>query len=213
MNEMNKKSVDEFLDDVAARQPTPGGGAVAATAGALATVMVRMVAAYSINKKTPADKAEVVERIAGELAHADSLLRALIEQDMRAYERVRQVQAQIKDGSGNQDQYQEVVLAATAVPMQIAALVVATLKGMDELKSVASRYLISDLGVAVVLAQATVRAAHYCVWVNLNELTDADKRCRITKEIEALVSSAVSLSQSIEAFVRTSLENDGKDSR
>ena len=52
--------LDEFLNAVAAREPTPGGGAVAATAGALGAALARMVAAYSISPKVAPDVVEQV---------------------------------------------------------------------------------------------------------------------------------------------------------
>ncbi len=47
MDDLTKLTVESFLDEVADRTPTPGGGAVSALAGALACAMARMVAAYS----------------------------------------------------------------------------------------------------------------------------------------------------------------------
>ena len=41
----------DFLDATAARQPTPGGGAVTALAGVLAAAIGEMVLNYSVGKK------------------------------------------------------------------------------------------------------------------------------------------------------------------
>ena len=44
-------SLNDFLTALAAKQPAPGGGSVAALAGALAAAMGEMVLNYSIGKK------------------------------------------------------------------------------------------------------------------------------------------------------------------
>jgi len=44
-------SIEKFLEAAAAKQPTPGGGSVAALAGALAAAMGEMVVNYSVGKK------------------------------------------------------------------------------------------------------------------------------------------------------------------
>ena len=44
-------SIDAFLSATAAKQPTPGGGSVAALAGALSSAIGEMVLSYSIGKK------------------------------------------------------------------------------------------------------------------------------------------------------------------
>lgn len=208
MTEFGKKSVHGFLDEVAARQPAPGGGAVAAAAGALSVALARMVAAYSANTKITSDAALLVERVARALQRADSLLRALIEQDAQAFEQLQAVQRRCKEGSATQGDVQRALWEAIAVPTQIAALAVASLQEMDALKVAASRFLLTDLGVAAVIAQATAHAARYSVRINLNDLTDAAKRVLARREIDALVSSAKERCESVEQFVVAFLERD-----
>ena len=45
-------SLNDFLNAAAAKQPAPGGGSVAALAGALAASMGEMVLNYSVGKKS-----------------------------------------------------------------------------------------------------------------------------------------------------------------
>ena len=54
MYDANTKLAD-FLNAAAAKQPTPGGGSIAALAGALAASMGEMVLNYSIGKKSLAE--------------------------------------------------------------------------------------------------------------------------------------------------------------
>jgi formiminotetrahydrofolate cyclodeaminase len=55
-----------FLDAAAAKQPTPGGGSIAALAGALAASMGEMVLNYSVNKKDLQSHRRELEAALGE---------------------------------------------------------------------------------------------------------------------------------------------------
>ena len=71
-----------FLDQLAARTPTPGGGGAAAVTGALAAGLVAMAARFSVRQLTGAD--DLADR-------ADELRRRatdLVDLDARAYQAV-----------------------------------------------------------------------------------------------------------------------------
>lgn len=209
VDELTKLSVEAFLDRSAARTPTPGGGSITSLAGALAGALARMVAAYSISKKTPAaDKAQV-EQVAIRLERSDQLLRALISLDAEAYSTMTAARKVAGDDPTKQQAYQDAVLAALAVPMETAALASSALREMCELKPLANRYLLSDLAIAAVLARAAAEAARYTVWVNIGELTDKTRRDGVLKDIDKVVAHCVTLCSDVEGFVRDQLEHTG----
>lgn len=213
MDDFTALSVDNFLDQVAGRTPTPGGGSVTAVAGALSCAMARMVAAYSVPKKAESPVRPQVESAADRFEHADILLRGLIIQDAEAYEKMTAAAKAAREDASARAGHQEAVLAAISVPMEMAALASDVLIIMDEFKAAASRYLLSDLGVAAVLAQATARAAWYSVRVNVGELTDPATRTRVMADIDQTVARCAPLCQSIESFVRVHLEGKASPSR
>ena len=63
-------TVSEFLRQLAAEQPTPGGGSAAALTGALAACLVCMVCAYTIGRERYRDVDKVARRL---LARAQEL--------------------------------------------------------------------------------------------------------------------------------------------
>lgn len=180
MNDLTAMTVEEFLDALALRSPSPGGGAVAAAAGALAAAMGRMVLAYSIREPVPLALVAAAER----LRHADELLRALVSQDAAAYDQmVTSTKAAKKDAS-LQTVAQQAVLAAMAVPLQMAALAADVLTTLDAVKADTNKYLVSDLGVAAVVGVAAAEAAGYNVKVNAPQLIDAATRERALRDVE-----------------------------
>src|SRR5512144_2965361 len=76
-----------FLDDIAARTPSPGGGSVAAAVGALAAALARMTVEYTAGKKKYAGHEDRLQRLLEELRRAGQMLGELMGEDMAAYER------------------------------------------------------------------------------------------------------------------------------
>ena len=213
MDDFAAMTVDGFLDRVGGRTPTPGGGSVTAAAGALSCALARMVAAYSVQKRTESNVRFQVESAADRFEHADRLLRALIIQDAEAYERMAAAAKGAEKGAAARAAHQEAVLAAISVPMEMATLALDALTAMDEFKPTASPYLLSDLGVAAVLAQATADAAWYSVRVNVRELTDSATRAKVMADIDQTINRCARVRESIESFVQAHLERDATPNR
>src|SRR2546423_3785241 len=78
-------TIQQFLDATAARQPTPGGGAVTALTGALAAAIGEMTLNYSIGKKgLEAFEAELRPGL-DELKHIRQLLVKVMSEDQVAF--------------------------------------------------------------------------------------------------------------------------------
>ena len=181
-----------FLDAVAAREPTPGGGSVAAAAGALAASMARMVAAYSPARDADANAFAAIRAASAELAEADRMLRGLVNEDAAAYQSYVEARK-----SGDADERKRATALALAVPMEVAAVACSVLRTLDRCKDACNRNLVSDLGVAAVLAEACVRAAAYNVRVNLKQAPEADPTGEVRAELTALTDAAQSLMQTV----------------
>jgi glutamate formiminotransferase/formiminotetrahydrofolate cyclodeaminase len=206
MDDLTRQSVDDFLDAVAQRTATPGGGSVAAAAGALACALACMVTDYSIVKNMEPGIRDQMETLLNRLRSADEILRGLVTQDAVAYAAMSAAGKAARDNPAAKATYQEAVLNAVAVPLETAAAASHALATMDELKDSANSHLLSDLGVASVLAEAAARAAWYMVAVNLPELTDVAMRTKLRGNIDETVRHCEGYRRSIEAFVRRNLE-------
>ena len=213
MDDLTKRSIDEFLDAVAQRTPTPGGGSVAAAAGALACALARMVGAYSVGKSPEEGVRDRTGALLDRLSRADEILRGLVTQDAVAYAAMSAAAKAARENAEMKPAHQDAVLAAAAVPMETAAAASQALAAMDELKDFANPHLLSDLGVAAVLAEAAARAAWYMVTVNLPEVAHAATRTKLREGIDQTLQHCQSSARSIEAFVRGRLENRETGSR
>jgi glutamate formiminotransferase/formiminotetrahydrofolate cyclodeaminase len=193
------ETVSAFLDRLADRTPTPGGGAVAALAGALAASMARMVGAYSSGRQSSPEQPQPVTALCDELAIADRMLRRLVQEDAAAYEQVAQALRAAREPSEEANRrLHEAIAIAMAVPMEIAAIAASTLNVIQRLLPMASPYLLSDVGVAAVAADACIKAAAYSVRVNAAELTDESERTTVHTQLADIMRRASATRAAIE---------------
>lgn len=193
-------SLGSFLDDLAARRPTPGGGSAAAAAGALAAALHGMVANYTTGKvQPPATEAQ----LAGLLAETEALrtrLTELIDADMAAYEGVaaayRLPKGTPEDQTARAMAIQQALQAAAQPPAETMRACHRVLELATPLLAMGNPRLASDVGVAATLAEAALAAAWLNVAVNLAAIED-DRVAAGLRSLEPLLSSAKRLREDV----------------
>ena len=151
---LQELTIEEFLEELAARKPTPGGGSVAALSGALAAGLVCMAANFSGNK----DFSEEARTL------MNTLMR-LIDRDAEAFA--------ARD-----------LREATGVPLQTAKYSYAVLKLAGALLGTCNPRVITDIGVAAKMAEAALKGAMLNVEVNLASIGDQDYKREVLREAE-----------------------------
>jgi glutamate formiminotransferase/formiminotetrahydrofolate cyclodeaminase len=122
-----------FLDAVADGTPTPGGGSVAALAGALASALVGMVARLTVGKKKYAGVEEAMQEVARLSGQLRADLTMAISDDSAAFREVMDAYRRDKDDPSRPAAIQEALRRAADVPLQTARL---SLRVMEQLKVV-----------------------------------------------------------------------------
>jgi formiminotetrahydrofolate cyclodeaminase len=150
-----------FLDQLAARTPTPGGGGAAAVSGAMAAGLVAMAARFSATRLPDA----------GELAdQADELRRRLVqlaEEDAQAYAAVLEALRLPREASQREVQRQEALLGAALVPLEIARIGARVALMAARLAETGNPNLRGDAVTGAVLAAASARSAASLVDINV----------------------------------------------
>jgi len=186
--------IDRFLEAAASRQATPGGGSVAALAGALAAAMGEMAVNYTVGQKGVEAHADVLHAALGEYHRARLLLIELMREDQAAYEALTAAK-KMPESAEKKEAMAIALLACIRVPQSIAATAMAILDLADRLVNVANRHLLSDLAVCAELAMATLRCAIYNVRVNLPDVSEISERRRIEATNGQLLSRATAAIQ------------------
>lgn len=216
-----EQRVGAWLEQLASRAPTPGGGSAAALAGAQAAALVAMVARLTLPAEAAesrqagqavAGAADAPAEAAGALADAERLRAALVraaDEDARAFEAVmaayRLPRSTDEERARRREAVQAALHAATAVPLRTAAAAVEVLETARRLAPVANPHAASDLGVAAHLAAAAAEGALLNVAINLKGLRDGEEVDRLRREAAEVRRRAQGLREAVVRVVEASL--------
>lgn len=109
------QKIGEFLDSVASKSPTPGGGAVAAVTGAMAASLVEMVCNLTIGKKNYPEVQDEMIRVAERASELSQDLLDLADRDSEAFDKVMEAYK-----TEDKDKIKGALLTAIEVPEKTA---------------------------------------------------------------------------------------------
>jgi glutamate formiminotransferase/formiminotetrahydrofolate cyclodeaminase len=203
------ESVSGFVASVASSNPVPGGGSVAAHAGALAAALAQMVAGLTIGKKKYAAVDSEMKQAALKAVALGNTLAALVKRDSEAYSRVSEAYKLPKEPADAAARRTEAVtsalLKAAEVPLETARASVEVARIAAVLAEKGNTNAISDAGVAALLAEAACKGAAYNVRINVAALDDPAKGKQLASESAQLVKKVVELGSKVAERVELSL--------
>ena len=183
-------SVYEFTQQLAAGQPTPGGGSAAALAGALGPGLVSMVCNYTVGREKYAD---VDEEMRGVLARSEELraeLARAVDDDVAAYGSYSDAQKLPRETDVERRARDEALHAAlrasTIVPLRVAEGCAEVLELALRAAELGNRFLISDAAVGAELAEAARASAELNVRLNLGAIEDEEFARGCRERLEAV---------------------------
>lgn len=198
-----------YLDDASSNNPTPGGGSVSALAGALGVSMGSMAANFTTDPKKFADRQDRIAPIIDNLLATRRRLESLVEQDIEAYALVGRAFGMPRKTDDEKrlrrQTIQEALKAAMEPPLETVRACAETIERLKDLVDCANKNLISDVGVAAILAEAALRGARLNVEINLASLKDAELVDKVRAEVATLsdeaARGAMEVTQKVEAAI------------
>jgi len=183
--EIKNQTIEKFLDELSSKAPTPGGGATAALAGAMAAALVSMVAKLGMAKNE--DFKEIEEK--AEKFRKEFL--SMANEDCQVFERVMKAYRLPKESNKQQEtrnkEIQETLKKAAETPLKTARKSVAVLKMASFCVQKGNQNAVSDARVGIELATAAVYSALENVRINLESIKD-EKFCQKMKsEMEKIL--------------------------
>jgi formiminotetrahydrofolate cyclodeaminase len=189
--------VEVYLDALASDAPTPGGGAVAALAGATGAALISMVCNLTIGR-TGYEEAE--ERMRGVLDEAEASRTALLDladRDAAAFGAVMAAFKMPKETDAEKavrsQAIQEGYAAAAEVPMDIGRRAAELMELAREVTEIGNASAASDGACAAQALSASVWSATYNVEINAAALKDPAKAQALRDEVSALRANAEAL--------------------
>ncbi|WP_024804751.1 cyclodeaminase/cyclohydrolase family protein [Nocardia sp. BMG51109] len=165
--------IGRYLDDLAAKIPAPGGGAVAALHAAQGAALVAMVARYTTRAKD-ADNRPVIDRIIAAADAARDRAAALADADAAAFTAVGAAYKLPKSTDAESAARGEAITAALLQAARVPAAVVAE---ADEILTLATDLLpignpnvVTDIGAAADAARAAATSSQLNIAINVASL-------------------------------------------
>ena len=195
---LGTQTVDQFLCDLASKEPTPGGGAVAGILAGLSTSLGNMVLAYSAGKKSLAEHAALHNDCMTFLQTAKNEALVLGDADADAYYKVSALWKLPKDDPKRIEQWDSTLADAIKIPLQTMELSQRILLTLQTLVGKTNPLLSSDLAIAAILAESAARAAHWNVGVNAMQMENDEQRATFVEQSLTILTSCKKLALLIE---------------
>jgi glutamate formiminotransferase/formiminotetrahydrofolate cyclodeaminase len=199
--------VTEFVDEVSRDTPAPGGGSIAALAGALGSALVSMVANLSIGKGEFDSRYDELCQLAEKAQTAkDALVRA-VDEDTEAFNEVIAGMRMAKDTPEQLALRSKAIQAgyklASEVPLQTAQFCRQVLDLCQAAVNVGNSAVMSDAGVGALMAYAGVQGAVHNVRINLSSIKDEAFVSKMKTDLGELFAESKAICEAIQQQVES----------
>ena len=198
-------TVAAFLDELASSSPAPGGGSVAALAGALGAALTTMVCAVTIGKKKYVDVEDDMKKILRTSEGLRSRFAGLVKEDAAAFTKVMEAYALPKENDLQKAlrtaAIQGATKEATLVPLEVMKHCIDALALTKEVAEKGNANSISDAGVGALMLHAACEGAALNVKINLAGVTDSEFVGWKSDEVESLLRTSRLMAEETRSIV------------
>ncbi len=163
-------SLSAFADETASESPAPGGGSIAAYAGALGAALATMVANLSSHKKGWDERWEEFSNWAEKGESHKARLVSLVDADTRAFNQIMQAFGLPKstdaEKAARHAAIQEATRYAIEVPFQVMQAAYDSMEVIKAMAETGNPNSVSDAGVGALCARSSVMGAFMNVRIN-----------------------------------------------
>jgi formiminotetrahydrofolate cyclodeaminase len=201
---IGSETISDYLERLASREPTPGGGAAGALHAAQGAALVSMVAVFTTGKKY-ADHEARAKSIA---SRADELISASLQtadDDEAAFGAVVEAYGlpagSEAERSTRSDAIQRAVLGATEPSLDLIRLATEIIELSEELVDFGNPNVLSDIAAAAEAARAAIATALITLQINISALKDAGEQDGLRAEADR-AERAIDRAQTVSKRVR-----------
>lgn len=204
-----ERQLQAFLDQLASKASTPGGGSAAAIMGAMGAALLSMVGNLTVGKKKYED---VNDEMQGFLARSEELraqLTGMIQADVAVFDKVMAAYGMSRETEDEKTARSAAIQAAlkeaTDVPLACAQLCADVIELCRPVAEKGNLNVISDAGVAVLAAHAALRSAALNVYINIGAIRDEDFVHDRRNKLEFVLSGAGAATETVYELVKSKL--------
>lgn len=186
--DVRKRTIEEYTDLFAGKDPVPGGGGVSSVIGALAAAAGEMVCSLTAGKKKFESIEPEINGIALRLNEARNRMLTLSDKDAEAFEPLA---AAYRDPDKTDVEMDSLYANAAQVPLDVMRCVFTILDEIDYLADNGSRLAVSDAACAAVYARAAISGEILNVRINTKCIKNSEIRNEINKEADMLYDNGI----------------------
>jgi glutamate formiminotransferase/formiminotetrahydrofolate cyclodeaminase len=202
--------VETFVETTASEKPTPGGGSVAAAAGAMGAALGTMVANLSAHKRGWDERWEEFSEWSEKGKRLHVRLTQLIDDDTRSYDEVlaafRMPKASPEEARARTDAIAAATRNAIDVPFKVMELALESMDILEAMARIGNPNSVSDAGVGALCARTAVLGAFLNVRINTADLDDPEFVSDCINRGENIQRSAIRREAEILELVQSRLE-------
>jgi glutamate formiminotransferase/formiminotetrahydrofolate cyclodeaminase len=200
--------VNDFIDEVSRGTPAPGGGSIAALAGAIGSALASMVVNLSIGKGEFDSRYDELCQLAEQAQAAKDELIHAVDADTEAFNEVIAGMRMAKD-TPEQIELRSLTIragykSAAEVPLRTAQLCRQVLDMCQAAADIGNQAVMSDAGVGALMAYAGVQGAIHNVRINLPHTKDDAFIEKMKETLGDLLGESKELCESIQQQVEAS---------
>lgn len=207
--ELMEQNCKVFLEQLASKAATPGGGGAAALAGAAGVALGNMVGCLTVGKKKYAAVESEILALNEQAQALRLALEDLVQADAEAFAPLAAAYSLPKDTPA-QAAHKAAVLekaldAACAVPLQIMEKCAEGIWLAQQYAEKGSVLAVSDAGCAASLCRAALQSASLNVFVNTKLMADRAHAAQLNAQADALLAEYIPCADAVVAAVNEQL--------
>lgn len=208
------KSVKEFVSAVESKDPTPGGGSVAALAGSLGSSLTAMVGNLTFGKKSFEALDEETKKKFNdnfnEVVRIKDKLNHLVDKDVEAFngfmKALKMAKITEEEKIARKEAIKKATINALEIPLETAVECLNVLKLQKVFAENGNINAITDVGVGSLMVYAGVEGALFNVIINLNGLKDEEYVSEKKSECNRILEEAKSLKEEVLSITYSKLD-------
>jgi methenyltetrahydrofolate cyclohydrolase len=209
MSEIKTQPIEQFLNELASKSATPGGGSAAAIMGAQGAALISMVCNLTIGKPKFADVESDMQALLAQSEALRAQLTDFIQADVDVFNRVMAAYGLPKesdeDKAARTVAIQAVMREATQVPLDCARACAKVIELSQIAADKGNPNVISDAGAGLMAAYGGLKTAALNVYINAGSLKDRDFADSKLAELAAIMEAAESKTSALYQAVQSKL--------
>ncbi|KAA3617737.1 MAG: glutamate formimidoyltransferase [Calditrichaeota bacterium] len=203
-------SVTDFTDEVSRESAAPGGGSIAALAGAIGASLSSMVATLTANRRGSEDVDDILNEAAETCQEVKQALIKAVDADTDAfniYMDARRLPAKTDQQKKiREDAMLDGLKQAVAVPLNTARQSFRAVKLAETVVKYGNPASVTDVGVGAQMAYSGVKGGIYNVLINLKDISDQEFNAEMRKRCEVLDKDAKEALDKVLSVVENALK-------